>query len=248
MGDTVRPDRAVSRSIVGEYFELGEIIWDGNEFDPYTRRQIARTLCLIITGYYGGLRGEAISKADQGVMAEHFNQAVNRSEFLFVPLMMLGRFKRQVGEKKFFQPLVVKTRDGRDLCTWFTRLMNIQVAGGVCKGSLFANNAGKRMFIAEMDVLFHELLRLIQNRNPSVIPDDVKIEEEYSVFRSLRRGATSESRNAGIPGDVINANNCWRTFYRSKGINPDLSMMEHYSDADVLAPTLIKFSELLPSR
>ena len=234
--------------MIGDCFELGKIIWDGNEFEPYTRRQIARTLCIIITGYYGGLRGEEISKADQGVMAEHFNQAVSRSEFPFVPLMMLGRFKRQVGEKKFFQPLVVKTRDGRDLCIWFTRLMNMQVAGGVCKGPLFANNAGKRMLIAEKDVLIHELLRLIQNRNPSMIPDDVKIEEEYSVFRSLRRGATSESRNAGIPGDVINANNRWRAFYRSKGINPNFSMMEHYSNVDVLAPTLIKFLELLPGR
>ena len=234
--------------MIGECFELGEIIWDGNKFDPYTRRQIARTLCIIITGYYGGLIGEEFSKADQSVMAEHFNQAVNRSEFLFVPLMILGRFKRQVGEKKFFQPLAVKTRDGRNLCTWFTRLMNMQVAGGVCKGPLFANNAGKRMSIAEMDVLFHELFRLIQNHNPSVIPDDVNIEEEYSVFRSLRRGATSESQNAGIPGDVINPNNRWKAFYWSKGINPNLSMMEYYSNADVLAPTLIKFSELLPGR
>ena len=81
-------------------------------------------------------------------MAKHFNQAVNRLDFPFVPLMMLGRFQRQVGEKKFVQPLAVKTRDGRNLCTWFTRLMNIQVVQGVCKGPLFANNASKRMSIA----------------------------------------------------------------------------------------------------
>ena len=79
-------------------------------------------------------------------------------------------------------------------------------------------------------------------------PDDVKIEEEYSVFRFLRRGAILDSQNAGIPRDVINANNCRRAYYWSKGINPNLSMMEHYSDANVLAPTLIKFSELLPGK
>ena len=94
------------------------------------------------------------------------------------------------------------------------------------------------MSIAEIDVLFHELLRLIQNCNPSVISDNVKIEDEYSVFRSLRRGAISESRNVGIPSDVINANDC----------STQQQMMEHYSDADVLAPTLIKFSKLLPGR
>ena len=81
-----------------------------------------------------------------------------------------------------------------------------------------------------------------------MIPDDAEIEEEYSVFRSLRRGATSESQNAGIPGDVINANSRLRAFYRLKGINPNFLMMEHYFDEDVLAPPLIKSSELLPVR
>ena len=95
----------------------------------------------------------------------------------------------------------------------------------------------------EIDVLFHKLLRLVQDRNPSVISDDFKIEEKYSVFWSLKRGAISESQNAGIPQDVINANNRWRTYYCLKGINPNLSMIEHYSDSDVLAPTLIKFLE-----
>ena len=104
------------------------------------------------------------------------------------------------------------------------------------------------MLIAEMNVLFHELLRLVQYRNPSVISDHVKIEEKYSVFRSLTRGTTLKSQNVGIPRDVINGNNHCRAYYRSKGINPNLSMMEHYSDMDVLAPTLIMFSELIPGR
>ena len=42
------PDKAVSQYVIGEFFELGIIILDGNEFDPYTRRQIARTMCIII--------------------------------------------------------------------------------------------------------------------------------------------------------------------------------------------------------
>ena len=66
------------------------------------------------------------------------------------------------------------------------------------------------MSISEIDVLFHEVLRLVQDCNPYAIPDDIKIEEDFSVFRLLRRGATSESRNVGIPSNIINANNRWR--------------------------------------
>ena len=102
MGDTIRPDRAVDRYVIGGCFELGEAIWNGNASDPYTRHQIARTMCIIILGYYRGLRGEEISKADQDIIAQRFNQAINCQENPFVPLMMLGRFKRQIGEKKFF--------------------------------------------------------------------------------------------------------------------------------------------------
>ena len=116
-----------------------------------------------------------------------------------------------------------------------------------CKGPLFPNGDGKRMSITEMDVLFHGILRLVQIRNPAIIPDDVNVEEEYSTFRSLRRGATAEARNANIPPDVINANNKWKLHFCSRGIRPNVDIIEHYSDANVHAPTLIKFSKLLPS-
>ena len=147
-------------------------------------------MCIIIAGYYGGLIGEEISKIDQSIIAKHFNLSINRLYFSFVPLMMFGRFKRQVDEKKFFQPLAVLTRDGRNLCIWFVRLMNIQSADAVYKGLLFLNVEGKRMFISEMDVLFHKLFRLVQDCIPYTNPDVIKIEEGSSVFRSLRRGAT----------------------------------------------------------
>jgi hypothetical protein len=42
---------------------------------------------------------------------------------------------------------------------------------------------------------------------PSVIPNTVNVEKEYSVFPSLRRGATSHTPNTEIPREVIEANN-----------------------------------------
>ena len=227
---------------------IAELVWENNAYDRQTRQQIAQVMCIIISGYYGGLRGEEVNKADQGLMSASFDQAVQRLTDPFVPLMMVGRFKRVVGDKKFIQPLTAITADARDLSIWFSRLMTYQMdLENGCKGPLFPNKYGKRMSIAEMDVLFHGILRLVQNRNPAIIPEDVNVEEEYSTFRSLRRGATAEARNANIPPDVINANNKWRSYFWSKGIRPNVDMMEHYSDANVLAPTVIKFSKLLPS-
>ena len=65
------------------------------------------------------------------------------------------------------------------------------------------------MSIAEMDVLFHGILREVQKRNPAIIAEDVNVEEEYSTFCSLRKGTTSEAKNANVPVDVISVNNKW---------------------------------------
>ena len=248
MGDTNCPDRAVDRYVIKECFEIVELIWQNNPQDEYARKRIAMVMCIAISGYYGGLRGEEINKTDQGLMSETFDEAVFRNEDPFVQLMMLGRFKQLIGERKFIQPLSAITDDGRNLSIWFSRLMTYQMDFEFgCKGPLFPNRYGKKMSIAEMDVLFHGILREVQKRNPAIIGEDVNVEEVYSTYRSLRRGATSEARNADIPPDVINANNRWRSHFRSRGIRPNVNMMEHYSDAKVLAPTLIKFSKMLPS-
>jgi hypothetical protein len=69
---------------------------------------------------------------------------------------------------------------------------------------------GKKMSISEMDELFHCIFLEVQCRYPKILLDLVKVTEEFSMFRSLRRGATSEVENVKIPQEVIEANNRWR--------------------------------------
>ena len=93
-----------------------------------------------------------------------------------------------------------------------------------------------------MDAPLHDLLREVQRKFPNLIPDTVKVEESYSMYRSPRRGATSEAHNQQIPKEVIEANNRWRTYSRVNGLTPGMSMMVRYSDAKASVPTLIRFS------
>ena len=82
----------------------------------------------------------------------------------------------------------------------------------------------------------------MQRDFPNLIPDNVVIRDSYSIYRSLRRGATSEAQNQGIPQEVIQANNRWRKFSKANGLTPGMSMMERYSDAKASVPTLVRFS------
>ena len=88
----------------------------------------------------------------------------------------------------------------------------------------------------------HKVLSRVQKIYPRLIPESINIEDEYSMFRSPRRGATAEAQNAKIPKEVIEANNRWKKMERSRGMTPGMSMMERYSEAKASVPTLTRFS------
>ena len=104
------------------------------------------------------------------------------------------------------------------------------------------------MSISEMDKFIHPLLREIQRKFSNLIPSEVDIENCYSTYMSLRRGATAEAQNRRIPKLVIETNNRWRCSGRKHGMLGGMSMMKRYSDAKACIPTLIQFSYCLGLR
>jgi hypothetical protein len=246
MGDLWLPNRAVSRHELVACFEILEERWKIFEADLVGLDKVSSTACIIIAGYHGGLRGEEINRVNAGGMSFYWKEATEGRD-VHIPLMLSGRFKKEVGEKYFCQPLAPTTDSGRNLIVWFQRKLAVLTKQSLCSGPMFKSRSmGKKMSISEMDELFHSVLFEVQRRYPKILPDSVNIADEFSTFRSLRRGATSEAQNVKIPGEVITANNRWRKLSRAKGLTPGFSMMERYSDAKVLVPTLIRFSKSLP--
>ena len=84
----------------------------------------------------------------------------------------------------------------------------------------------KKATIGDLDILFHDILRPVQTKFPDILPANVKIDDEYSVFRSLQRGSTSEAQNKQVPKEVIAANNRWRKHMRSRDVVPSMDMVE----------------------
>ena len=118
----------------------------------------------------------------------------------------------------------------------------------ITTGPMFVTSKGKAMSIAEMDAYFIPTLLAVQRKFSHIIPDTFDVAEFYSVYRSLRRGATSEALNARIPEAVINMNNKWRKEMRSNGSTISMPMIQRYTDAQVAIPTLVQFSYLLPGK
>ena len=88
--------------------------------------------------------------------------------------------------------------------------MKICKGKGAPKGPLFLGHKGKYMSGAEMDLLFCALLLEVQRRFAKVLPKSVDVKKEFSTYQSFCQGSTLEAQNAGIPEEVIQANNCWR--------------------------------------
>ena len=56
------------------------------------------------------------------------------------------------------------------------------------------------------------------------------MEEQFNIHRSFRRGATTRAREAGVPKDVIEANNRWSKVQNKSGGEPCLPMSELYTE------------------
>eukprot|EP00978_Attheya_sp_CCMP212_P042325 scaffold255799_cov28-Attheya_sp.AAC.1 len=85
----------------------------------------------------------------------------------------------------------------------------------------------------------------VQVRWPDILPLFVDVSEEYKLQRSIRRGLTTHAGNAGVPEEVIEANNRWRKHGNARGVLPGMSMVERYSDAKASVDLLLWFSKAL---
>jgi hypothetical protein len=117
------------------------------------------------------MRGKEINRIDVGIVRKHWDEGRTHPEPPHVPLGMVGRFKRTVGEKKV----------------------------GVKAGPVFRRAKKKTDAVAiaragDMNLLLHPVLLRIQARLPDLIGEDVNVEDEYSVSCSMKRGATAQLR------------------------------------------------------
>jgi hypothetical protein len=112
MGDVWMPDRPVTIQELLKCLMLLEEDWEVFEKDPEGRLRAAATATMLITGFFGALRGEEIVRADLGAIRKYWDEAVACAGAEHIPLMLAGRFKREVGEKLFCQPLAATTKSG----------------------------------------------------------------------------------------------------------------------------------------
>jgi hypothetical protein len=248
MGDVWCPDRPLTMREALTIQEDLEKDWEDFARDPEGRLKTAITGVMITAGLGGGMHGEELNRLDVGIIRKHWSDAINHPEIAHVPLGMVGRFKRTVGEKLYIQPLALRSKSGLEYRLWMYRMLCEYARAGVDSGPVFRRPRRRptdkieRARVGDINLILHPALARVQARLPNLIGEGSKVDEEYSASRSFKRGATAQARNMDIPRDVIEANNRWRQKERSRGSTPHLSLLERYTDAKASVPLLVKFS------
>jgi hypothetical protein len=157
----------------------------------------------------------------------------------------LGRFKGELGENYHLLPIVTETRSGIDNKKWLGRLLDFYKAKGISHGPLFRDPHGARIKAGNMEPKFFDRLEQVQDTRSDLIPPTDEVVEDYGIYRSFRRGSTSEAVNQGLPPEVIDLNNRWRKFQRAGASRPTLSMRDHYSDIRLTLNQALRYSSVL---
>ena len=208
------------------------------------RRKLEEVVAFVCIGFSASLRGEEISLTSIQGMIEYWDSSKDHQ----IPHLMVtlrGRYKGEHNLRWHMQPIADVTDSGINNRRWIGRFMHTRVeVEGVEEGPLFAKGDGTRATTAMYDAQFRDLLRAAQARRPKAFPPKVNI-DDYSLRRSLRRGATTEATNNKVPPNVIELVNRWRKKEAAKGAQPGLAMRQVYTDAIAAVETTLRYSQSL---
>lgn len=244
MGQEVRQDLALSGKVMLALLSILEEQW--RKETGFQREAITLIGAYCCIAFGGSFRGHEVFLVDlYGLLKYTTGQLVSDDGIPYVIIPLLGRFKSEEGERYHLTPLAFTTASGINIGTWVSRLVEVKRSQGLSHGPEFSDRYGKRIDTRWLEMEILDYLHILQCKWPDLISPEVNVHEEYGIYRSFRRGATTEARNKGVAENDIDAMNRWRSLENAKGKRPRLKMQDHYSDITMMIPTLLRFSAAL---
>ena len=247
VGDQVIQDMAFSVEVMEEFMKVCE---RGVELDPRGAKYVEMGY-MAMCGWLGALRGNEILFADLGGIVALMPKAKRETRYPHAPLVLQGKFKTSLGFTKHVFFLSLKTRSTFEshIGIWTERIVKLREREGRCSGWMFAVKEGKAkgqaLPMSCMEQTMHEILEGIQERRPDLIPSELDVKDGYGIFRSFRRGATTEARNRRLPKELIDLNNGWRMVEASRGKHTTADMLAYYTELSLAVASLVRFSGIL---
>ena len=115
---------------------------------------------------------------------------------------------------------------------------------GKTTGWLFEEKPGKRAKFGKYQDYFRSLIERVREEDPKLLPSAIET-TDFSLWRSLRRGAGLETTNHRVDVQVIELINRWRKKEAARGSEAGLPMRQVYTQVRSALPTMKEFSHAL---
>ena len=160
-------------------------------------------------------------------------------------MTLLGWFKGEVDSRWHMVPICNKTRSNIPFCFLMERIMQRRVnCQHRTKGWLFETKTGARAKFGMYDPIFRSLVTLARAANSRLVASAIK-PDDFSLWRSPRRGAVLKKTQQGVNSKVMDLINRWSSKEAAKGSTPNLPMRQVYTEVKSTLPTLMQYSHAL---
>ena len=240
MGMVRRQNEALTSELVLAMHRVAEEEWQGARSQA-TRENLEEVMAFMLIGFGSGLRGEEVPLTSLEGLLTFWNDTAEAED----PHMMMtlyGRFKGELDQRWHCVPISDKSRSNIPFRLWIERLlhrrMNLQQR---TNGWLFCKKDGTRQKFAAYDEDFRQLIVRAREKYPRALPAAVDV-NDFSLWRSLRRGAVLETINQDVSEKVIELINRWKA---ARGSLPGLPMRQVYTQVRSTVPTMLLYSKAL---
>ena len=249
-GLLLRMGRQTKRNIALDYeilhillANLEKDISDKNNISPHQLRWLSMVGCYLLTAFVLSLRGNEGFMVEAGGLQNHLSHGTGSDEYIpFIVIPLLGRFKNEDGEKWHLMMSASITGSGFHVRRWLERICIILEKENKILGPAFCHPSGMVIKSTEMDAEFHSQLERVQDKRPDLIPANVDVREDYSIFRSLRRGSTSRVGELGVPDQIVDLHNRWRKVEIGGGQISSSNMRANYTELRLTKKVRLKYT------
>ena len=98
---------------------------------------------------------------------------------------------------------------------------------------------------AWVDDKFVDEVKRVQLTHPDLIDSSIDVAENFSIFRSIRKGSTARAIDMKVDPVTINLHNRWRTIENRGGSRSSKSMQDYYSDLRLTINARLAYSRTL---
>ena len=224
-----------------------EAALEENETTKTERRNLIMLGSFMLIGFVCGLRGNEIFLVE----AEGIQKMIDRGkvedetklEHVVIPL--LGRFKNEDGERWHLMVSVPVTNSKFRVRKWIEKLVGILKEERRGLGPAFCDDEGNMLSYSWLDERFVEEVKRVQSSHPHLIDPESDVSENFSIYRSIRKGSTARTKDMQVDQSAIDLHNHWRTIENRGGSKSSKSMQDYYSDLRLTINSRLTYSRAL---